>query len=465
MSSPLPELPETVEAGAAASPRRGYAGPLIGVLVGMAIILAAGYYEKLLDKDAPWRDAILVPNAPMPAGHDEAFIPVQVRRLSAAPGEYPWLDMLREIPDPDGVLAKLELDKRERVVCLASNTPGLQGLLASGRLPEPGADEALAGDLALEDSFVLDGRTFRVVGRLARSVGSLVYAFVVLDSEKIMPLFTAEAGATEGWIDPEGLKHAAENEHYFDTDPPPPIVGGMTRTAPSVGLAIVMGLIVVAFAGSVFQVRLMRALGESAEGILTPVLRSLLEWPKLLGSMHVLLYGVMFVCMALAFMLPVANVHLASLVRDEFASGQLSYIGKAYESGNIIKAAEATFQQNYLVATLMMTFAPSLIIPFFGLFKNLVSFAVAGFVMAPQWTEAARDLSYHSITMTLEMEAYIVASFAVVLFPVYVVRAAFRGEEGAFGRGLSIMGSGAILTGLMLFVAALYEAATLILFR
>jgi hypothetical protein len=66
--------------------------------------------------------------------------------------------------------------------------------------------------------------------------------------------------------------------------------------------------------------------------------------------------------------------------------------------------------------------------------------------------------------MALELEAYILASFVVLVWPLRLWRAV---TGGAFGRevftGLRILLGGAIVTGVMLAAAALYEAVTLIM--
>jgi hypothetical protein len=77
-------------------------------------------------------------------------------------------------------------------------------------------------------------------------------------------------------------------------------------------------------------------------------------------------------------------------------------------------------------------------------------------------------MSFHSITMWLELEAYILVSFASVLLPVKVMRAFAEpgGNPGqAYVQGAIILGSMTLIAGIILLVAALYEATTLILLR
>ena len=77
---------------------------------------------------------------------------------------------------------------------------------------------------------------------------------------------------------------------------------------------------------------------------------------------------------------------------------------------------------------------------------------------------SAFQFTYHSITMTLELEAYVVACFAVALGPVRIVQGFFRKALGSGLRAaLEIAAGGAVLCAVMLAGAALYEAVTLIL--
>ena len=107
---------------------------------------------------------------------------------------------------------------------------------------------------------------------------------------------------------------------------------------------------------------------------------------------------------------------------------------------------------------------PSLVFPFAGLFKNLLSFGFVGFVMTPLWTGSAAQNTYHSITLTLELEAYVVVTFAVCALPIRVVRGWQSGEWATqYLAGLRIIVGAVALAGIMLTIAAVYEATTLIL--
>ena len=463
--------------------------PVAILLVGVALIaLAAG----LDGHDNPaWKLSVLVPDAPLPEQNPilglsilacrflseyvpegrlplyfaREIIPVRVRRLSNESTQQPspFLEQLREMPEGDELIRQFGLDKPPYVVCASLPKATLRDLLASGRVPTPGALEALAGDLARLESFVLDGRTFRVVGRLQRRCAALACACLILDDDTVQPFFSPEKEATTGWIAPGGID---AHPGLFDPDSGPQAVGGFARSKPGIGVYALLGLIGVALGGSLAQVYLLRRASIRHDGPLTAALRDIAARPHLLGFVHVSLYGVFFVLMIAAFRYPLANLHVNAFVRNEFAQGSLSYIGDAYQSGDILRASAATFTHNFFVATVALTILPSLVVPFAGMIKSLLSFAMAGFAMAPIWAGTAQHFVYHSITMTLEMEAYILATFVCVALPIRTLRGLLtRQALPEFLGGLQVVGSGAVLAAIMLAVAAFYEAATLVLFR
>ena len=77
---------------------------------------------------------------------------------------------------------------------------------------------------------------------------------------------------------------------------------------------------------------------------------------------------------------------------------------------------------------------------------------------------SAWGMSFHSITMAVELGAYIVASFAVAVLPIRAAQGYSRGEFWPqLLRGLQTVWGAVLICGSMLAFAALYEAATLIL--
>ena len=432
----------------------------------MALIAAVNVFEIQVRGDQVWGDAVLVTEGTPPDNVVARAIPVAVWRLPTAPisGADDLFVQLGAAPESQELISLLGLDETERVLLVTAPLDVLAQLLESGRVPEPGKHEALAGDMAQRDSFELYGETFRVVGHIARGVAALRFAYVIPDNGTRLPLFATVEGATEGWLDPEGQTWLESEDPDVFADITGNIIAGPARMEQIMTSATILGLILIAFGGSWIQIGLIRRAGLRRKGVFAPVLSEAAAHPLLLGAVHAALYGVFFALMLAAPSFPRINFNLTQAVQAMFLEGDLSYIGSAYNSGNILKAAAATFYHNYFFATLLLTILPSLIIPFAGLLKNLGTFAMVGFVMSPIWEGSADRLVFHSVTMILEFEAYIIATFAVILFPIRFV-GALRAEDPWSGirHVLGVIVSAALLSGFILIIAALYEATSLIL--
>lgn len=372
---------------------------------------------------------------------------------------------LISLPDGEELIDRLGLDRTETVICGQWPNDALLAVVVSGRLPESGAFEVLAGDLARLDSFTMDGQVFRVTGRMARGIPSLSFAYYLPSSPATDALFTNEAGGEPCWFHPNGLAEIDWTAPPFDTEEKTRLRGGQARTSARTALLTLLGLVAAAFGGVLFHYRIFLHLARRNIPF-GALCREVARRPRLFLTVNAVLYGAFFAPACLAPVVPVANMRMNGLIASEFQEGSLSYVGEAYAGGDILKAGGATFLHNYGVATVLFTFLPSLFIPFAGAVKTMLSFALVGFAMAPIWTDMASGFAYHSITMVLELEAYIVASFAVIVLPVYVLLGLSKGPFGAhLLSGLRLFGSAMITTAVMLAVAAFYEAATLILLR
>jgi hypothetical protein len=166
--------------------------------------------------------------------------------------------------------------------------------------------------------------------------------------------------------------------------------------------------------------------------------------------------------MAFGMLQPLQNLRVMGMVTGIFTEGELQYVQEAYQSGNVFRAAAATFMNNYVYQTLVLTLGISLL-PFApGVFKTVMSFGLVGFAMAPNAVGTANGYSFHSLTMVFELEAYIVACFCALYWVRQFFLASYQRDLRAAGRGLSVMAGGVLVTAIMLAFAALYEAASLI---
>ncbi|HIJ66024.1 MAG TPA: hypothetical protein HPP77_08740 [Candidatus Hydrogenedentes bacterium] len=439
--------------------------PLALLCAGVAIIACMSICESRALSGQVWRDAVLILEGP-PLWSD--CIPVRMRHVPLAnfPITQIVLRSLRQRPADAELIAQLNLDKQERVMMFDLPRDTWESLLAWGRMPEPGAPEVLAGDLARLDRFVMDDVQFEVVGRIQRGVPGFTFSYALPYDRHLARFFLTEAGAVEGWLAPDGMARIRGDDlgELKGADTKIRLVRH-TRTPRGISLGTILGLAFVAWGGAAAQIRFLRQAGRRARGPLAFVLEELSASGSLLWASHAGCYGTLFFFTIAALAFPIANARMGEYVGSLFIEGDLSYIGAAYASGNVLLAALATFVNNYVVQTVGLCILPSFVVPFAGVVKNLLSFALVGFVMAPIWTGFVEHYVYHCITMTLELEAYVLASFIVSVLPIRAVKGLLSGRfMPEFVHGLKVMLSGTLLVGVMLLIAALYEAATVILF-
>ena len=442
---------------------KGVLAPFTLVLAGMVMLLTMALANVHQQERAPLAGAALIQadEAPWPG-----MRAVRLRVIPPSPDGLrgraaAWLE---QQPGGAGRVRDLHLDKGARVAFLENVPEAFGEVLAWGRMPVPGKPEALAGDLADSAVVSVPPVDFEVVGQLKRGVPVFLGAYILPAHPHFRALFVGD-DVEIAWLD----LAAVDQLQALALDAPDRLeniqgVESMSRAQSGFASLGILALVMMALGGSLMQFRLLCRAARRAPVFLGQILRDLAGRPRLAGFMHVILYAAFFGAMIAGAALPRLNLHMTEWTRYMFAEGDLDYIGAAYASGNIPAAAAATFRHNYLIATLLTSMLPSLIVPCWAVFANLLRFALVGFVLAPLWAESAAGYTYHGITMVLELEAYIVASFAAVMFVVHVTGGLWRGAAGeGLRRGLTAIGSGAVLVGIMLGVAALYEAATLIL--
>lgn len=464
---------------------------LVGMVACCAILLYIGSVERVWLDAAPWSYGMArADREPPPEGARPALIrkaPVD----EAAASVYRNAFILPEATAEEKATAEeylkvLGVDLAESILVFPASDDELAPLLESGRLPQRGAPELLRGDLAREDRITLDGVEFRVVGRIKPSVGGMAFAYYLPHSPEIVAAHFADARVTQnGWYIPdarelpehpgnalEAFKEEEEQDEAagISADDPyrdQPVAQVRTRTAYRYGsiLALMLG----AVGGYLLHAHGLRVLARQSWPVLGALFHEVAARPRLYLGLHVLLYGGFFTAMLAGGDAPLRNIAITNYVADEFTTGGLAYIGEAYAKGDILAATLATFRNNYVIQTVLLTFGISLFPPLaLGLFKTLASFVLVGFVMVPLWAGAAGGYSYHSITMVLELEAYILACFVVVAWALRIFRtmgdlASGRSMAYPFAQSLQLYWGGIVATGGMLLIAAAYEAVTLIL--
>ncbi len=439
-------------------------GAILALAAGFILLFAATGLEYIRMAQDPWRTALVATEGPAPW---EDVIPVLIRPLppEKEPPMPVWLRRMAQEAEDELEEEGLSLPSgpQERILLAESGDIPWDHILAEGREPEPGGREFVSGPFTRFDSFEMDGETFESTGVIRSDVGGLNYSILLPATDSLREQFQETEEGTEGWIAPGGLHqlHQMEDPAAFLED----VVPLMERTQTSGGVFTLtwLGLLAIAVGGSVLQVRLFMWLANKPVGPLRPFLRTLSRYPRLLLAMHLVHYGAFFLLMLVAAAFPAVNFAITQTIDAAFAEGDLAYIGDAYASGQVMTATGVTFWHNYAVATVGLSFAPSLVLPGIGILKNLASFSIVGLGMAPMWQGLAGVYTFHSITMILELEAYILASFAIALFFVYMFRAvkAERPFHG-YAAWAKMLGSAALFVGIQLLIAAFYEAVTLI---
>jgi hypothetical protein len=456
------------------------------ILAGMLALFAITLYEEQWIDQLPWGHALA---GPVVGTLPPEAIPALVRPvpLENFPDQQAAIEALETMLRADGAATSqsLGMNRTESVMLMAVPEEDLEGMLLEGRLPEPGKPEVLAGDLCRINSFKLDQFTFTVTGRLRPGVGVLTFSYLLPEHPAWQMLFENADDKLNAWVLPEGkldtvdalvstgmlkAEEAEDSDARSKAQDAMMVYEGthlhmMNRTEPmlALGIVIVLGLMLLGTCIATTEALLLwrtRA-PQFLRGLCEEPARNPRGW----YAMHMIGYGAFVVTMLAGLTDPVSNLRMMDFVRGMFSDGDLAYIGEAYLSGDIIAAANATWMNNYVVQTLGMTLLPSIIPLALGMFKTLASLAVVGFAMAPAWMGMSATLIFHSGTMVLELEPYIIAAYVSALWPVWFIKGLRDGNLWSRTRqwlGLAI--AIALLAGVVLYAAGLYEGATLIMF-
>ena len=435
---------------------------LIPLATGLLVILATATLDGRDRTSQTWRGVIFAPEGRPPW---EGALTIHVRSvpLHHFPTQQALYDQARDtIAQADA--EAMGLDMTERIISVDMPSTDFETLLESGRPPVPGKPELVAGVYTRLDRFELDGTTFEVVGRLQPGIPGLHFAYLLPTDPVWNPIFAGSEEATTGWLDPDGAERISKMEAPEAFLEQERVVGLQAPARTAYALVVILGLLLVAIGGALVHVALFQRWARLRAGVLSPMFAAIAQHRRLVLGMHLLLFGGFFLSMFTSMRYPVISIFLQEFIAHEFSEGGLAYVGAAYASGNIILATGATFLNNYLLQTVLLTICISFVVPMIGVLKTLASFVLVGFGMAPLWAGMSGMFVFHCITMTLELEGYIFACVAVCVFWIRLQEGLRQRQlKDGFLAGIKVVGSGTLLSGIMLALAGLYEATTLIL--
>lgn len=412
-------------------------------------------------------------------------------------------DLLREVSlqearapkSDDGVdnpldttgLLNTDFFPRAHLLMLALPPSDLEPILASGRLPEPGKREVLAGPLLSDRDLVIDGQTFKVTGTIHPQAAGFTKVYL-LPADPAMDIhFKSSEHGKRGtfftettWI----VRKLISELGGDNAEASPTVHGGPVQTGPFIAWGVWFGLLLVAVGASTASIAGYRRLARLPIPVLSHAMQEIVLRPRLIWALHIVYFGGFFGAMAIGLLDTELNYFFTQYASHEFTDGNLKYVGDAYESGNFAQAAHATYHNNFVLQTLELTTLVSLFPPFvLGLVKIMLSFVVVGFAMAPLWSGTAAGMSYHAITLGLELPPYILVGFGAAVWAQCIgrflwspMKVWYLGDKAKtepiiqdaarqVPRGFLVLAGCTLLSAVLLYLAAWYEALTLISFR
>ena len=156
--------------------------------------------------------------------------------------------------------------------------------------------------------------------------------------------------------------------------------------------------------------------------VLRDPLAELAARPKLLGTLHLVYFGLVMAASVIVYDLPALQTGMLSAVKQVIADPQnpLGVAAKAYGSQNILWAAAVTFAINFFLGSTAVITVPSLIVPGSGVLMAVLRATIWGLLLAPAFVVLSLGMLPHAGTLLLEGEGYILAAFFGLLVPIYM---------------------------------------------
>jgi hypothetical protein len=346
-------------------------------------------------------------------------------------------------------------------------------MLKWGRLPAPDTNEVVAGFFtSSKDKVVIDGRVLKVAGQFKKEVRLFIDSYLFGESPTARELFKREEAVQNAYIlklPKEQLVDSKVQEQLEKAFPKSQFVtyAPLIRTEQVPFFLYILGMSILFMGGSVFLFKVYCFLSERiVNNWLRLPLLEISKYKRLFLALHFIYFGVAILFMLVAYLLPELQACLLAGIKSQVTggSGPLAVAGKAYMSKNILRAAVTTFVINFFLGSMAYITIPSIIIPAIGVLAAVFRAMAWGLLLAPNFDTLAGAMLPHSLTILLEGEGYVVASFFGLLVLVYLFRKA-EGPSipGRYGKALLMNLRGNVLVAIVLAIAAIYEAIEVIL--
>jgi len=467
--------------------------------VGFAAMLAAYASRERIDSKAPWASGLIIISHEASAEKSAhvGAIPARLRLLSSSEIAEILLFATGDLA-PDKALG-VKGQVRVKLIELPLAIAGIGAAeLRSGRLPEAGRNEVLAGaKIEPRETQIVGGQSLKVVGVLKPDLALFANSFLVPPADATNKLFPAAVPTVlHAWlmrVSAAELRDDKVRKPLEEVFPPEKYawITPQDRLEPRTFYLYLSGLAILLLGGSGALIALFRWL---ADKVASPVLAAsqvtadpapsaagagkvalpffagpLLEMkarPRLVWGLHVVYFGLVIAGSLLIYEVADVQIILLGKVREAIATktNPLGIAGQAYLSGSIPRAAAVTFLVNFLLGSLAYITLPSMLLPGSGVFLAGIRATAWGLILAPVMQSLAYAMLPHSLTLLLEGEGYILATLFGLLIPIHVVQSSLGGNPlTRFGRVLLLNLKANFWIALVLAVAAIYEATEVIL--
>jgi hypothetical protein len=344
-----------------------------------------------------------------------------------------------------------------------------ENMLESGRLPEPGTKEVLADPYTADrDPIMVGDLNLTVVGVLKKTDSLLLDARYAPDDPAMRNMLEKnEKPLVDGYlISSDELKQIEDVKKKL---PPKELtaIAGLRRMNKAAYYNYALGELLFLLGGSGLLIKgcMFAARRITNAWIGAPLAEINRHW-KLFSLMHAVYFGLFLIGMLAIYDAPLLQDFLQTVISGQIenGSGPLGVAGKAYATRNVAIAAVVTLLINFFAGSLLVITLPSVIVPGIGVLMAVFRATMWGILLAPSSIVLAWGMIFHSGTLLLEGEGYLLATFFALLVPIYLFSPKEGDNLGArYARAVLMNLKGNIIVFIMLAIAAAYEAFEVIM--